>query len=250
MARSARIVLAGVVTVALVACSSSPGGVPSVGGSPGEPSSDAGTGSSSGSGSSSGGGGLFGDASAATGCSTDAECPAGSRCQVTTSGEVQSGTCAAIPTEAGSHAPGDAAAPVESGAPSMQDAAGPTPVAEAGPVEDACTPVDGGWTAWSWGACQSTGICLATAMVGQRSCTAPAPSCGGAACTGDDTMMQACQGDGFNFAGSPESWCDGALGQTISDCSAVGCSWTGPTQCTIGGSTSSASAWGAMGTCQ
>eukprot|EP00047_Mylnosiga_fluctuans_P019868 m.87012 g.87012 ORF g.87012 m.87012 type:complete len:2898 (+) comp8300_c0_seq3:269-8962(+) len=45
-----------------------------------------------------------------------------------------------------------------------------------------CCPVNGGWTAWSWGSWSAT--CGSATRPGTRTCTNPADSCGGATCSG------------------------------------------------------------------
>ncbi len=62
----------------------------------------------------------------------------------------------------------------------------------------ACTPVDGGWSAWVAGTCSAQ--CGGGSLISTRTCDAPAPACGGAACVGDAQTSapcnpQACSGD-------------------------------------------------------
>lgn len=53
-----------------------------------------------------------------------------------------------------------------------------------------CTPTDGGWSAWTWGSC--TKSCGGGSHSATRTCSNPAPSCGGAACVGDSIQSEAC----------------------------------------------------------
>ncbi len=57
----------------------------------------------------------------------------------------------------------------------------------------ACYSVNGGWSNWSCGSCSAT--CGAGTQTCTRTCTNPAPFCGGAACAGSATMTQACTGN-------------------------------------------------------
>ena len=54
----------------------------------------------------------------------------------------------------------------------------------------ACTPVDGGWSPWLAGTCSAQ--CGGGTLVSTRTCDAPAPSCGGAACVGDAQKSESC----------------------------------------------------------
>ncbi len=53
-----------------------------------------------------------------------------------------------------------------------------------------CVPVNGGWSAYSWSACSVP--CGGGTQTGTRTCTNPAPSCGGAGCSGSNTITQIC----------------------------------------------------------
>ncbi len=59
-----------------------------------------------------------------------------------------------------------------------------------GTCKQVCTPVNGGWTDWSCGACSAE--CGGGVRTCNRSCTNPEPSCGGANCTGEATKTEAC----------------------------------------------------------
>lgn len=63
-------------------------------------------------------------------------------------------------------------------------------VCKSGACVGACTAVDGGWSDWSWGACSAA--CGGGTQAGTRTCTSPAPSCGGKVCVGDAQQSQAC----------------------------------------------------------
>ena len=53
-------------------------------------------------------------------------------------------------------------------------------------------PVNGGWSAWSgWSACSRTG-CTTGTQTRTRTCTNPAPACGGANCVGPSSKNQSC----------------------------------------------------------
>ena len=53
-----------------------------------------------------------------------------------------------------------------------------------------CNPVNGGWTDWGCADCNAD--CGGGQQICSRSCTNPVPSCGGAACSGDDTEVLNC----------------------------------------------------------
>jgi len=53
-----------------------------------------------------------------------------------------------------------------------------------------CSPVDGGWSAWVWGACSAA--CGGGKKTGTRQCDTPAPGCGGKACVGDASKTETC----------------------------------------------------------
>ena len=83
--------------------------------------------------------------------------------------------------------------------------------------------VDGGWTDWSCGPCGSG--CPHSTKFCTRSCTNPAPSCGGAACSGASTESQFCSNT-YNIVAADEATCNSSV-QSI---------FPGhPTGCTIGG---------------
>ncbi len=57
-------------------------------------------------------------------------------------------------------------------------------------VPNGCTPVDGGWSVWQWTSCSAP--CGGGTRDGTRTCTAPAPTCGGASCVGEPTSTETC----------------------------------------------------------
>ena len=59
-----------------------------------------------------------------------------------------------------------------------------------GKCTSACKPVDGGWSEWTAGACSAP--CGGGTQTETRTCTNPAPSCGGKACSGDASQSKAC----------------------------------------------------------
>jgi hypothetical protein len=60
----------------------------------------------------------------------------------------------------------------------------------AGKCVDACTPVAGGWSDWSWTSCSKA--CGGGTRDGTRSCSNPTPACGGADCVGEATTQETC----------------------------------------------------------
>ncbi len=66
-----------------------------------------------------------------------------------------------------------------------------------------CEPVNGGWSDWSCGACSVQ--CGLGTMLCTRSCTSPAPSCGGNVCAGVDVKTESCSptcGQGLQCSGT------------------------------------------------
>ncbi|MFH1529484.1 MAG: thrombospondin type-1 domain-containing protein [Pseudomonadota bacterium] len=53
-----------------------------------------------------------------------------------------------------------------------------------------CSAVNGGWTEWACGDCSAA--CGGGQQICTRTCTNPIPSCGGAVCAGDDTLVLSC----------------------------------------------------------
>jgi len=53
-----------------------------------------------------------------------------------------------------------------------------------------CTPVDGGWSEWTWSACSEP--CGDGTRTGTRTCDAPTPYCGGASCDGESETTGPC----------------------------------------------------------
>lgn len=71
-------------------------------------------------------------------------------------------------------------------------------VCKDGQCVQGCTPVNGGWTDWN---CPECSAC-ATSVTCTRTCTNPAPSCGGQNCTGPSTKAKSCDESGtLVFAG-------------------------------------------------
>ena len=91
------------------------------------------------------------------------------------------------------------------------------------------TPVNGGWSAWSaWSSCSGeSGACEGT-QSRTRTCTNPAPSCGGADCSGSSTDTQACSITS-RVAGA---WC----GSSTSVHGSYTCGATYNSACTLTGS--------------
>ncbi len=61
---------------------------------------------------------------------------------------------------------------------------------EKGKCTGGCKPVDGGWSAWKAGTCDKT--CGGGKLKSTRTCTNPAPACGGKTCVGDAEKSEAC----------------------------------------------------------
>ena len=75
-----------------------------------------------------------------------------------------------------------------------------------GKCQGACTAVDGGWSAWVPGVCSAT--CGSGTLVSTRTCSAPAPACGGQACVGDAQKSEPC---------SDQSGCAFPCGTALTD---------------------------------
>ncbi len=71
-----------------------------------------------------------------------------------------------------------------------------------------CKPVDGGWSAWQAGTCDKK--CGTGKLVSTRTCTNPAPSCGGKACVGDGEKSQPC-----NTQNCPPTGKDLPIGKSV-----------------------------------
>ena len=101
------------------------------------------------------------------------------------------------------------------------------------PEACSCTPVDGGWSEWTVGDCGGGGECDTGEALATRTCTNPAPSCGGAECVGESSEVQPCDlgecADGF--------WCD--AGMCTEQCTPVAGGWSewvwGPCSVSCGG---------------
>ncbi|MDP1709317.1 MAG: hypothetical protein Q8L21_00310, partial [Candidatus Komeilibacteria bacterium] len=81
----------------------------------------------------------------------------------------------------------------------------------------ACAPVNGGWSAWSYGAWTNSGSCgqyisckQRQTRSGSRTCTNPAPACGGAACSGSSTASETQYIDCGTVNGGWSAWSYGA----------------------------------------
>jgi hypothetical protein len=61
---------------------------------------------------------------------------------------------------------------------------------ESGQCQSTCDPVNGGWTDYTWSACNAE--CGGGTKTGNRFCAAPTPECGGALCVGDDQLVESC----------------------------------------------------------
>ncbi len=111
-----------------------------------------------------------------------------------------------------------------------------------------CAPVDGGWSDWVDDV-SDCGVLWCGTYTRHRTCDNPPPSCGGAPCQGDDTMIANCPTGKNLVHGGGEAPCNSALQEMIADCQTMGCTWSGATACTIGGSPSNPSLYGATGDC-
>lgn len=60
----------------------------------------------------------------------------------------------------------------------------------AGKCTKGCSAVDGGWSDWTWSSCSVA--CGGGTRTGTRTCSSPAPSCGGKACEGSGATSEAC----------------------------------------------------------
>ncbi len=102
-------------------------------------------------------------------------CPANHQCQ--------NGSCVCVPDCAGKVC-GD------NGCGGVCGTCGGNQVCNNGSCVDTCNPVNGGWTDWSCGSCNKT--CGGGTKSCTRSCTNPAPSCGGSYCSGSSSMTEPC----------------------------------------------------------
>lgn len=79
---------------------------------------------------------------------------------------------------------------------------------------EVCTPINGGWSAWSsWGSCSAS--CGGGTQSRTRTCTNPVPNACGASCVGSNTQSQACNTQYCytdytisisNVTGGPTNW--------------------------------------------
>jgi uncharacterized protein (TIGR02145 family) len=76
----------------------------------------------------------------------------------------------------------------------------------AGKCLNPCTAVDGGWSAWVPGTCSAK--CGSGTLISTRTCSAPAPACGGQACSGDAQKSETC---------TSQSGCDFPCGNALTD---------------------------------
>lgn len=97
------------------------------------------------------------------------------------------------------------------------------------------------------------GVCVGGAQSRTRDCldergaVVACELCGGA-CSEAQTCTD-CASLSRNVAGGTEAGCNGRIGDAVNRCRIAGCVWSGEIRCTIGGSPSSATAWGANGYC-
>jgi len=85
-----------------------------------------------------------------------------------------------------------------------------------------CTqPINGGWSAWSsWGTCSLT--CGSGTQTRARTCTNPAPSNGGANCSGSTSENQTCNTQSCTQTGSGDNFYVSTSGNDANSCSSAG----------------------------
>ena len=100
-------------------------------------------------------------------------------------GECQAGVCVDTAVEVCNGQDDDCDALVDEG-----DLCPAGSICDGGMCKEDCTPLDGGWTGWSCGACSEP--CGGGVQICTRSCTNPPPSCGGAQCVGPASQQESC----------------------------------------------------------
>ncbi len=136
------------------------------------------------------------------------------------------------------------------GGATLSDASCPTPKPD---TSGQCTATAGctySYLTWSsWGVCAVTKACTKGQRTRTRECQRSdgvKVSC--SECGGVCTDTQPCC-SGVNTAGGTQQECDSVVQQCEADCIAAGCSFGGPTACTVGGSPSCPTCWGAQVAC-
>ncbi len=74
-----------------------------------------------------------------------------------------------------------------------------------------CEPVNGGWTEWECPAC----VACQAEVTCSRSCTNPAPACGGTSCVGSSTQKKSCAGEPGAFSLTPGTKVFSQCGQVM-----------------------------------
>ena len=114
--------------------------------------------------------------------------------------------------------------------------------------ESNCTPYRYAYTAWTSAGCNVFSL----EETKQRSCrrddgqNVSCAKCGGLCLSNDPCTSCQSSSGGYNFAGAG---CDSALATVRTNCANLGCTWSGATVCTVGGSPSCATCVGGQGTC-
>jgi hypothetical protein len=94
--------------------------------------------------------------------------------------------------------------------------AGSNSMVQACNTQPCCTPVNGGWSAYACGSC--TKQCGGGQRICTRECNNPPPSCGGAGCSGSDTLSEPCNTQPClpTTCGSMEMWKECTVAQYVS----------------------------------